>query len=100
MARVSFCDMVGDDIRVQDVNCDGLDDLVCHSRTGQIYITESHIVSERKYCRITESHIVSERKYCRITESHIVSERKYRRITESHIVSERKYCRITEPRRQ
>ena len=40
-----FCPWIGGDLQVFDINGDGYDDLICHRSTGQITISESHIVS-------------------------------------------------------
>ena len=39
-----FCPWIGGDLQVYDANDDGYDDLTCHTSTGIIQITESHIV--------------------------------------------------------
>ena len=41
-----FCPLIGGDLQVFDVNHDGYDDLICHTSTGIIQISESHIVDE------------------------------------------------------
>ena len=42
-----FCPWIGGDLQVFDVNHDGYDDLICHTSTGIIQISESHIVKRR-----------------------------------------------------
>ena len=43
-----FCPWIGGDLQVFDVNHDGYDDLICHTSTGIIQISESHIVDRRR----------------------------------------------------
>ena len=42
-----FCPWIGGDLQVYDANGDGYDDLTCHTSTGIIQISESHIVEQR-----------------------------------------------------
>ena len=42
-----FCPWIGAEIQVFDANGDGYDDLTCHTSTGIIQITESHLVDQR-----------------------------------------------------
>ena len=42
-----FCPWIGGDLQVFDVNHDGYDDLICHTSTVIIQISESHIVGQR-----------------------------------------------------
>ena len=44
-----FCPWIGGDLQVFDANGDGYDDLTCHTSTGIIQITESHLVDNRKF---------------------------------------------------
>ena len=44
-----FCPWIGGDLQVFDANGDGYDDLTCHTSTGTIQITESHIVDQSKF---------------------------------------------------
>ena len=41
-----FCPWIGGDLQVFDVNHDGYDDLICHTSTGIIQISESHIMKQ------------------------------------------------------
>ena len=41
-----FCPWIGGDLQVFDVNHDGYDDLICHTSTGMIQISEIHIVNQ------------------------------------------------------
>ena len=41
-----FCPWIGGDLQVFDANGDGYDDLTCHTPTGIIQISESHIVDQ------------------------------------------------------
>ena len=43
-----FCPWIGGDLQVFDVNHDGYDDLICHTSTGIIQISESQIVDRRR----------------------------------------------------
>ena len=43
-----FCPWIGGDLQVYDANDDGYDDLTCHTSTGIIQISESHIVEQSK----------------------------------------------------
>ena len=44
-----FCPWIGGDLQVYDANNDGYDDLTCHTSTGIIQISESHIVEQSKF---------------------------------------------------
>ena len=44
-----FCPWIGGDLQVYDGNNDGYDDLTCHTSTGIIQISESHIVEQSKF---------------------------------------------------
>ena len=44
-----FCPWIGGDLQVYDANGDGYDDLTCHTSTGIIEISESHIVDISKF---------------------------------------------------
>ena len=46
-----FCPWIGGDLQVYDANGDGYDDLTCHTSTGIIQISESHIVDISKFKR-------------------------------------------------
>ena len=48
-----FCPWMGGDLQVFDVNHDGYDDLICHTSTGVIQISESHIVDQSKNVNLT-----------------------------------------------
>ena len=43
-----FCPWIGGDLQVFDINHDGYDDLICHTPTGTIQISDSHIVDRRR----------------------------------------------------
>ena len=47
-ASTSFCPLIGSDLQPYDANGDGYDDLTCHTSTGIITISESHIVEQRR----------------------------------------------------
>ena len=47
-ASTSFCPLIGSDLRSYDANGDGYDDLTCHTSTGILTISESHIVEHRR----------------------------------------------------
>ena len=47
-ASTSFCPLIGSDLQPYDANGDGYDDLTCHTSTGIITISESHIVEHRR----------------------------------------------------
>ena len=61
-----FCPWIGGDLQVYDANGDGYDDLTCHTSTGIIQISESHIVELSKfsflYCFLNWSKIVPKTK--------------------------------------
>ena len=44
---IEFCPWIGADLQAFDANGDGYDDLTCHTSTGFIQISESHIVEQR-----------------------------------------------------
>ena len=47
-ASTSSCPLIGSDLQPYDANGDGYDDLTCHTSTGIITISESHIVEKRR----------------------------------------------------
>ena len=54
-ASTSFCPLIGSGLQPCDSNGDGYDDLTCHTSTGIITISESHIVEQRRGSGVYQS---------------------------------------------